>query len=185
MGTFQTSDAVANAKLNAYETTVGTSPILRLRNGTMPANCAAARSGTILATINLPSDWLGNASSRTKVKTGTWEDPSADASGYATQWELMDSSGTTCHFQGLVSQPWVPNTAWASGQQCHINGLVFRCTTPGTSASSGGPSGTGTGITDGTVVWAYAGPESMTMTNTNIATTQQVTVSAFDFTAAN
>lgn len=32
---------------------------------------------------------------------------------------------------------------------------VYKCTTAGTSAGSGGPTGTGSGIVDGTCVWAY------------------------------
>lgn len=34
-------------------------------------------------------------------------------------------------------------------------GTAYICTTGGTSAAAGGPSGTGTGIVDGTVVWDY------------------------------
>src|SRR6478736_4728371 len=38
-------------------------------------------------------------------------------------------------------------------------GKFYRLITPGTSAAAGGPTGTGTGITDGTCVWDYAGTE--------------------------
>ena len=34
----------------------------------------------------------------------------------------------------------------------------YVCTVAGTSAASGGPTGTGTGITDGTVTWDYYSP---------------------------
>jgi hypothetical protein len=37
------------------------------------------------------------------------------------------------------------------------SGSVYRCTTAGTSAGSGGPTGTGSGIVDGTCVWRYEG----------------------------
>lgn len=54
-------------------------------------------------------------------------------------------------------------TAWAGTTAYVVNATVrngsnfYRCTTAGTSAGAGGPSGTGTAITDGTVVWTYAG----------------------------
>lgn len=99
----QYSDAVRNAAADSFETTIGASPILRIRNGTKPANCAAARAGTVLVTINLPSDWLTAASGGSKSKNGTWQDTSADATGTPTHYEIMDSTGTTCHEQGDVS----------------------------------------------------------------------------------
>ena len=52
-------------------------------------------------------------------------------------------------------------TAWAASTAYHLNqmrsngGNTYVCTASGTSASSGGPTGTGTGITDGTCTWDY------------------------------
>jgi len=45
----QLSVTARNARLDAIETAVGTSPILRIRTGAAPANCAAADAGTVLA----------------------------------------------------------------------------------------------------------------------------------------
>lgn len=101
--TVQYSTAVRNARLDVVESTIGTSPILRIRTGAQPANCAAARSGTILATLNLPSDWMAAASGGTKSMLGTWQDTSADNSGTAAHYEIMDNAGTTCHEQGSVT----------------------------------------------------------------------------------
>lgn len=101
--TLQYSTAVRNAQLDAVESTAGTSAILRIRTGAPPANCAASRTGTVLATINLPSDWMNAASSGSKTKLGTWQDTSADATGTAGHFEIMDSGGTTCHAQGTVT----------------------------------------------------------------------------------
>ena len=51
---------------------------------------------------------------------------------------------------------WATSTAVTVGQQRAVGTNVYTCTTPGTTASSGtGPSGTGTGITDGSAVWSY------------------------------
>ena len=101
--TLQYSVAVRNAQLDALETTISTSAVLKIRTGAAPANCAAADSGTVLATLNLPSDWMAAASSGSKAKSGTWSDTSADASGTAAHWRLYASDGTTCHAQGTVT----------------------------------------------------------------------------------
>lgn len=120
--TLQYSAAVRNAKLDAVETAIGASAILKIRSGAAPANCAAADSGTVLATVNLPSDWMGAASGGVKSKSGTWEDTSADATGTAAHWRLYASDGTTCHAQGTVTATGgggdmeVNNTSFAAGQ---------------------------------------------------------------------
>lgn len=96
----QVSVAVQNALLDAIETAIGTSPILRVLTGTVPANTAASQTGTLLAAATLPSDWLAAASSNSKAKSGTWQDSSADATGTPGYFRLLDSSATTCHLQG-------------------------------------------------------------------------------------
>ena len=99
----QYSVAVRHAKLDAVETTVGTSAVLKFRTGSAPADCATADSGTVIATLNLPSDWLAAASGGTKAKAGTWSDTSADNSGTIAHWRLYASDGTTCHAQGTAT----------------------------------------------------------------------------------
>lgn len=95
--------SVRNARLDAIETTIGTSPILKIRTGTQPATCATASTGTVLATMTLPSDWLAAASSGSKALSGTWQDLTADNSGSAAHFELLDSGGSTVHMRGTVS----------------------------------------------------------------------------------
>lgn len=96
----QYSTAVRNAKLDAIEDTTGVDAILKIFDGTLPANCAAADDGTVLATLNLPSDWMAAAAAGSKSKSGTWQDLSADASGNAAYFRIYASDGTTCHIQG-------------------------------------------------------------------------------------
>lgn len=91
-----------NAQLDQVETVIGTAPILEIRSGAPPATCATADSGTVLATLTLPSDWLGAASAGVKSKSGTWQDTSADATGTAGHFRIKDSGGTVCHMQGTV-----------------------------------------------------------------------------------
>lgn len=98
----QFSEAVANAMLDQIETTVSTSPTLTIFSGSMPANCAASDSGTALAILTLPSDWMAAAASGSKAKSGTWQDTSADNSGTAGYYRLKASGGTV-HQQGTVT----------------------------------------------------------------------------------
>jgi hypothetical protein len=97
----QYSVAVNNARLDSFETVTGTSAKLRFYTGSLPTDCAAARTGTLLVEITLPSDWMNPASATVKTKLGTWSGTaiagSAATAGYAA---IMDSAGTTCHFQG-------------------------------------------------------------------------------------
>lgn len=97
----QLSTTVRNARLDAIETAISTAPTLEIRSGSAPANCAAADSGTVLASITCPSDWLAAASSGAKAIAGTWEDLSADATGTAAHFRIKQS--TTCHIQGTVT----------------------------------------------------------------------------------
>ena len=99
----QQSVTVRNARLNAIETAIGTDPILKIKTGSAPANCAAADSGTVLATLVLPTDWLAAAASGAISKSGTWSDASADATGTAAHFRIYASDGTTCHMQGTVT----------------------------------------------------------------------------------
>jgi hypothetical protein len=101
--TMQYSVAVRNARLDVVEITIGTTPILQVRSGAPPVNCATADSGTVLATVNLPSDWMTAASGGTKSKSGTWQDLSADAAGIAGHFRIKDSTGTTAHMQGTCT----------------------------------------------------------------------------------
>lgn len=101
--TIQASVAVRNAGLDAYETTIGASAVLKVRSGAQPANCAAADSGDVLATLALPADWMNAASGGTKTLAGTWEDLAADATGTAGHFRVYASDGTTCGLQGSVT----------------------------------------------------------------------------------
>ena len=125
----QLSVAVRNARLDAIETTISTSPTLEIRSGTVPANCAAADAGTVLATLTLPSDWLAAASGGTKALAGTWQDLSADAAGTAAHFRIK--AGATCHLQGTVTASGgggdmiVSNTSFALAQAFSITAFTL------------------------------------------------------------
>lgn len=97
----QLSTAVRNAMANQIEATAGAAPSLVIRTGVPPANCGAADSGSVLATLALPSDWLGVASGGAVALAGSWTG-TISASGSAGHFRVMQ--GGTCHAQGTVSQ---------------------------------------------------------------------------------
>jgi hypothetical protein len=103
--TVQLSTNARNGLLDAIETELitGGAPVLKIRSGAPPANCAAADSGTVGATMSLPADPFGAAAAGVKSKSGTWEDASADASITAGHFRLYKNDGTTCVFQGTVT----------------------------------------------------------------------------------
>lgn len=127
----QLSVAIRNAQLDAVESTIGTSAILRIRTGAQPATCATADSGTVLAELSLPSDWMAAAGSGTKAKAGTWEDTSANATGTAAHFRIYDSGGTVCGLQGSVTATGgggdmtVDNVSFASGQSFTVTAFTL------------------------------------------------------------
>lgn len=127
----QFSVAVRNARLDAIETQVGASAIMKIRTGAAPASCATADSGTVLATLNLPSDWLQAASAGSKAMSGSWADNSADAGGTAAHFRVYANDGTTCGIQGTVTVTGgggdlqVDNTNFAAGQQFTVTGFTL------------------------------------------------------------
>lgn len=126
---FQFSVAARNAALDGIETAVGTAPTLEIRTGAVPANCAAGDSGTVLATLALPADWLAAASAGSKALSGVWQDASGDAAGTAGHFRIK--AGATCHIQGTVTltgsggDMTLDNTNIAVGQQVSITSFTL------------------------------------------------------------
>lgn len=125
----QLSVAVRNARLDAIETTIGATAVLKIRSGSVPADCATADAGTVLATLTLPSDWMAAASAGSKAKSGTWQDTIADATGTAAHFRIYESTGTTCGLQGTVGvgtgDLQVDSTSFTSGQSFSITGFTI------------------------------------------------------------
>lgn len=126
---FQFSVAARNAAIDAIETAIGTAPTLLIYSGTKPADCATADTGTVLATMTLPSDWMTAAANGSKTLLGTWTDTSADAAGTATYFRIKVS--TTCHIQGTITATGgggdmtLDNTNIAAGQQITITAFTL------------------------------------------------------------
>ncbi|MFN7185483.1 MAG: hypothetical protein ACK5VE_03820 [Alphaproteobacteria bacterium] len=128
---FQFSTAARNAALDAIETAVGATAILRIRSGGVPANCATPDSGTLLAEMTLPSNWLADAASGSKGILGTWQDLAANAGGTAGHFRVYDNTGATCHIQGTVTvtggggDMTLDNTSIAANQQVTVTAFTL------------------------------------------------------------
>lgn len=129
----QLSVIVRNARLDAIETAIGASAILKIYDltGAAPANCAAAIVGTVLATMSLPAGWMNAAAAGAKALNGTWQDLLADAAGTADFFRIYETTDTTCHLQGTVTitggggDLTLDNPVLAAGQQVDITGFTL------------------------------------------------------------
>ena len=117
---FQYSVACRNAALDAKETVIGATAVLKIFSGAEPANCAAADPTGLLVTITLPADWMNAASAGAKTKLGTWS-AAASGAGTAASWRLYASDGTTCGIQGNMTDLVLDNNSIATSQVVTVN----------------------------------------------------------------
>ena len=101
--TAQSSVAVLNAMLDAWETEIGTTPVLKFFTGSKPANCAAANSGTELADETMVSNWADGAASAIKALNSTPITAVSTNTGNVGHYRLYKADGTTCVDQGSVT----------------------------------------------------------------------------------
>jgi hypothetical protein len=124
--TVQWSSAVRNALLDQWETTIGTSAVVKVFTGSAPADCATADSGTLLVEFDLGSDWAAAASSGSKALSSTPISATAAGTGTAGYYRIYESTATTCHEQGTVTvtggggDMTIDNTSITSGQTVKI-----------------------------------------------------------------
>jgi hypothetical protein len=125
----------------------------------------ASAQGTFLVFEYISASWIHPA---------RWEPTTAYTSGssYVSVGQNIYVSGTTASsgtraptvsygigqdggvlWQSLTTAAWASSTLYNAGDYVTNGGLLYVATAPGTSAGSGGPSGSGTGITDNTVTW--------------------------------
>lgn len=125
----QYSISVNNARLDAIESTIGTSAKLRIYSGSAPANAAAAATGTLLVEMTLPSDWMNAASSTSKTKLGTWSGTAA-ATGTSGYFRIVDSGGTNTGIQGTVGMSGtdmiLDNSSIATSQVVTVNSFTLN-----------------------------------------------------------
>ncbi len=91
---------------------------------------------------------------------------SAGAGGPTGQGVGIVDGGVTWSF---TEGNWTALTLYAAGCKVKKNNRLYVCTIGGTSAAAGGPTGTGSGIVDGTVTWDYVAeytpPVGMTLSD--------------------
>ncbi len=92
-----------NAMGDVIIAAIGTSGLLRIYDGTPPANVAAALSGnTLLATCPLSSTFAPATSSGVITANTITTDPAADNTGTASFFRVL-TSGATAIWQGTVT----------------------------------------------------------------------------------
>lgn len=155
-------------------------------SGTQPASTQTALSGnTTIVTADFATTALsGSVASSGGFASGSLAfvstQPTAGNSGVITFFRLFKSDGTTVVADLTAGNNWLPNEPVVAGQLNVNGGNTYQCTTAGTTAASGGPTGTGTGITDGTAVWQYvfAGNPGVLLDNANVAQSTKINITA-------
>lgn len=71
-----------------------------------------------------------------------------------------------------VTQPWLASTTVLVGDDVVNGGNIYTCTVAGVTASTGGPTGTGAAIADGTATWSYSGAASSGVFGTSLGDQQ-------------
>ncbi|HEX5328338.1 MAG TPA: hypothetical protein VFW75_16915 [Acetobacteraceae bacterium] len=157
MNTAQNTASVALAAACALSNN-GT---LVLLSGAMPATPETALSGnTPLATATYSATAFGapSFSGGNMQAAGSFTgNVNPAANGGCTFARQYKSDGTTAIADYTVGSTWIASNVTAVGQYCTNGGNTYVCATAGTTASSGGPTGTGSGIVDGSVHWNYVG----------------------------
>ena len=156
---------------------------LTLYTGTPPADVAAALSGnTALGTVDFAAAALsGSITTSGDSVVGTLAFTASSfttsSAGTATFARALNSATTPAAVIDLgVCSPWLASTTIVVDQMATNGGNLYICTTAGTTASSGGPTGTGSAITDGTVTWSYVQAGNASIVLNNSAVTQNLTV---------
>lgn len=93
---------VKNARLDAITTQIGTSGLIRIYDGTPPANAdASLSSNTLLAELACSSAFAAAASGGVLTANSITADSSANATGTASFFRVL-TSGATVKIQGTV-----------------------------------------------------------------------------------
>lgn len=122
----QFSTTLRTAQMDEIATALGANFTTKIFTGAQPANCAAADSGTELASFTACN--FAAAASGAIALTGVPEAATAGATGTAAHFRMYN--GATCHAQGSVTATGgggdmtTANTSIASGQAVNITGFT-------------------------------------------------------------
>lgn len=88
---------------------------------------------------------------------------------YNGQANLGQPSYWQCTVAGRLAPAWTPASGYGVGDLVlNDTNRIYTCITAGTSAGSGGPTGTGASILDGTCVWDYLSPRATFVPGPNL-----------------
>jgi len=122
---FQFGSTLRNNRVSQLQSTVwttGAAPTLLILSGSEPANCAATQTGTLLATITLPTTFLSSSGGVTTL-AGSWS-VAASTTGTAGYFRILDNA-SVCHIQGNVTTDLVlNNTSITSGQTVTVTSFT-------------------------------------------------------------
>lgn len=131
----QYSITLRNAKLDQIETTVA-SPLIYFFSGSMPADCATANSGVMLAAIT-PSggaDYMAAAATGAKAKSGTWSNASVGTAGTIGYFRFIAASVVhiqgTCTNTGGGGDMTLDNTVINAGQSLTVTTFTLTAGNP-------------------------------------------------------
>ena len=143
-------------------TQLGTTAYLLLYTGSVPANCAAAATGTLLASLPC-SNPFAPAPSSGVLTASAITSATAAATGTGGYWRLCtNSAGTTCVAQGTL----FGSSTLTTSASTSANGNVLTFTS--VTGVSVGQTVSGTGIPAGTTVVATSGT-TVTLSQTSTA----------------
>lgn len=127
--TLQISTNLKNHLLDSIESFPSAAPVIKLWSGAAPANCEATDSGTELASLTLPTDFLTTASSG-EVTENNWSDIEVSTAGTVGHFRIYD--GSNCFLQGTVTATGgggdmtVSNTTLVVGQSLNVSTFTLN-----------------------------------------------------------
>lgn len=118
-----------------------------------------------IAIDNYPYHWMGAANVRLVINSpaanfdADYTAPTSPAGFWTLTITPKTGASTAAQTRDLfyraAAEPWKPTTFYPVGVYCYNGANVYRSIQEGASAGSGGPTGTGSSINDGSVIWEY------------------------------
>ena len=130
--TLQADSTTRNSWLTTLNTNVGINALLDIYTGAQEANCGAAPTGTLLATLTCNVGAFGDVAAGVLTARAITA-ATAGATGAAGHFRLRDSGGATVHLQGTVAVAAadlnITNTSIAIGDTVNVSSWTI--TAPG------------------------------------------------------
>lgn len=147
--TIQRDTLSRNAAADSFATQLGASPLLVFLTAAPPAATTDADTGSVVATLTLPSTPFAAASAGTLAKTGTWSGTvSLAGTGHVIRGYRLKTAGGVTKEQGTAGTPVTMATTSATA----ANGNVI--TVASTSGLAAGRTVSGTGVPTGAKIAA-------------------------------